>query len=409
MLRELAKQYADLAALPLNKKREERIRRVNGLGKNLRPPVWINEIPWNEMNIEGELDLHCEGEEAQKIETFFRQTLFRWKHFQADMIVENAFYINKAYTDTGFGLAIKEKTLASDAANNIVSHQYEDVLATDEEVEKLHNPVISAQPEIDKQRIDALSETFGDILPVRLRGHQVFFASWDEIAEMRNMEEMLGDLIERPEFMHKTMERYTACLLSRYEQMEAQNLLDWNIADLHCTPPYCDELPAKDFDGIHVRMKDMWFRGMAQPFVSCSPAMRDEFDLAYLAPVMARFGLSYYGCCEPLERCIGSLRKIPNLRKISISPWANVTMAAEQMGSDFVMARKPNPALLAGSSLDEDAVKKELVETIEVCRKNNTPFEYVLKDISTVNHKPENLIRWNKVIKETLDEYYGKE
>ena len=63
----------------------------------------------------------------------------------------------------------------------------------------------------------------------------------------------------------------------------------------------------------------------------------------------------YYGCCEPLDRKIDIVRKLPNLRKISITPWADVKRAAEQMGSDFVMARKPNPAMVAVPELDEAA------------------------------------------------------
>jgi hypothetical protein len=35
-------------------------------------------------------------------------------------------------------------------------------------------------------------------------------------------------------------------------------------------------------------------------------------------------------------------------------------------------------------------------------------MEFVLKDISTVSGKPENLIIWAKTVSDVLDEYYGK-
>jgi hypothetical protein len=35
--------------------------------------------------------------------------------------------------------------------------------------------------------------------------------------------------------------------------------------------------------------------------------------------------------------------------------------------------------------------------------------EFVLKDVSTVSHRPENLIVWSQVVSEVLDEYYGAE
>jgi len=36
-----------------------------------------------------------------------------------------------------------------------------------------------------------------------------------------------------------------------------------------------------------------------------------------------KFGLVYYGCCEPLDGKIDIVREIPNLRKISMSPWVD--------------------------------------------------------------------------------------
>ena len=37
------------------------------------------------------------------------------------------------------------------------------------------------------------------------------------------------------------------------------------------------------------------------------------------------------------------------------------------------------------------------------------PYDYVLKDISTVSHKPENLIVWAQTVSDVLDKYYGAE
>ena len=133
--------------------------------------------------------------------------------------------------------------------------------------------------------------------------------------------------------------------------------------------------------------------------------MHEEFDLQYLRPLMARCGLVYYGCCEALDNKIEMLKTIPNLRKGGVSPWANVVSCAEQLQSDYVFARKPNPAFVSGS-FDADTVRKETEETIRACIRYNCPYEFVLKDISTVSYRPENLIEWNRVVQETLDRFY---
>jgi hypothetical protein len=187
--------------------------------------------------------------------------------------------------------------------------------------------------------------------------------------------------------------------------MEAQGLMDFNIATLHCTPPYANELPAEDYDGGRVRFKDIWFRGMAQLFSSASPEMQDEFDLHYMRKLMDKCGLSYYGCCEPLDKFIPYLKKVPNMRKIGVSPWANVRSSAEQIQGNYVLARKPNPANVA-RDFSKEVVEQEIEDTVKACLENKCPYEFVLKDISTVGGKPQNLIDWAATVTGVIDRYY---
>jgi hypothetical protein len=405
IVRELAKSYRELSELDVNRERIDRIKAVNGLHA-LRPPLWIDEIPWNEMDMDGRLALRCESSEGRQIEDFFRKVLYRWEFIQADMVVERAFYIAKSYTDTGIGLTVKNDTISSDTENAIVSHRYEDQLDTEEKVDALHPPVITAKPDLDRRNLEEAEEVLDGILPVKLRGHEMFYAPWDDIAQYRGVENCLVDMVENPGLVHRTIKKLTEILVSKYTQMEEQGLLDFNIRSLHCTPPYTDDLPSGDYTGGRITLKDIWFRGMAQIFVSASPAMHEEYDLHYMRPFMERCGLSYYGCCEPLDRVIPSLKKVKNLRKIGVSPWADVRSCAEQIGSDYVVARKPNPALASGNFDATDAIRKEITETIEACLENNCPYEFVLKDISTVSHNPQNLFQWVRTATEVIDRYY---
>ncbi|AEF82072.1 hypothetical protein TREAZ_2291 [Leadbettera azotonutricia ZAS-9] len=134
-------------------------------------------------------------------------------------------------------------------------------------------------------------------------------------------------------------------------------------------PPYANELPAKDYDGGRIRFKDIWFRGMAQLFSSASPEMQDEFDLRYMRKLMTQCGLAYYGCCEPLDKFIPYLKKVPNMRKIGVSPWANVRSSAEQIQGNYVLARKPNPANVA-RDFSKEVVEQEIEETVKACLEN---------------------------------------
>ena len=173
---------------------------------------------------------------------------------------------------------------------------------------------------------------------------------------------------------------------------------------MHCTSAYTSELPSKDCDGVHFKAKDVWGRGAAQIFVSVSPAMREKFDIPYMCRAMEPFGLVYYGCCEPLHNQIDIISKIPHLRKITVTPWADYDTAAERIGRDYVYSAKASAASVALSSIDEDAIRGEHKKITDACYRNSCNFELVLKDVSTVSYHPEHLELWERIAREFIPE-----
>ena len=402
IVRELAKKYADLAKLPVMQARIKRMRDNNDLIAG-RPPVLINEIPWHEMNIDGRLDLKCEDEFARGFERYFKTVLLRWDYFRVDMVVEDFLTVYKSCRDESVQLLTDEKTLRTDSENNICSHEYNDVLSTEADLEKITEPKLTADKALDALNVEKTQDLTGGILPVKLRGSYVYHSPWDTIASLRGAEKLLFDLAVRPEFMHKIIDRFTNNALSALKQKERLGLLDSDIPDLHCTPPYASDFSSGEEN--RTKADNIWIRGTAQLFSSVSPDMHEEFELEYARKLYEKCKLVYYGCCEPLDNKIGLLKKIPNLRKIGVSPWADEEKCAEQTGGAYVYARKPNPSHVAAVT-DIEVVKKETRKTVEICRKYGCPYEFVLKDISTVGRKPQNLIAWAKAVTEVIDEYY---
>ena len=137
--------------------------------------------------------------------------------------------------------------------------------------------------------------------------------------------------------------------------------------------------------------------GLAQMFSTVSPAMFQEYEVDYTRRICERFGLVYYGCCDPLDRKMKQVRMIPNVRKVSMSPWADQTRGAAEIGRDFVFSRKPNPALLAFDTFDPEDIRRDLTATIKVCEQYHCPLEIILKDLSTLRYQPERLFQWANV------------
>lgn len=407
ILRELAMELAVAANDSVNMKRKELHKSVVDLHM-VRPVVLIDELPWNELNNNGELTSRCEDPYLKSVETHIRQTLYRWKHFQADMVIPPYLKVGKVIHSTGMGFDLMEETISTDSANNIVSHKFIDQMDDESCLELLHNEEITYDKDESERRYQLVSNILGDIMPVKLAGNQwIFDTLWDDIAQLHGVENTLVDLLIRPEYMHEIAEKLTTIFLDKVRQYENLNLFDGYQDTVHCTTAYTDHLPSKSFDGTHLKAKDVWGRGAAQVFSSVSPAQRDEFDIAYMRRAMEPFGLVYYGCCEPLHNQIDIVSKIPNLRKISVTPWADFDIAAEQIGKKYVVAAKANPASVAVANMDEAAVRSEITHIFDACYRNGCAFDLVLKDVSSVARHPENLVKWEKIAMDIANNYGG--
>lgn len=402
ILRSLAQQVLDIAALPIQRTNLENWRALYDRRPD-KPMFSIDQICWGEFAGEEELRLRCTDPFARQLEWKLRETLYRWLHFPCDMVVKPWFPLDKIITDSGIGVSttVQDET----GHENAQTHLFRDCIPDEDALQRLHAPVITYQREKSEAARQKAEEYFGDILPVRLTGSLLWMALWDRIVFWRGAETILYDLMDRPEFLHSLMRKLCEFEMSVIDQYERQNLFETTGALCHCLETWCSDLPKPGFDPEHVRAADCWVSGAAQIFSEVSPAMHEEFEINYLKPLYERFGLVNYGCCEPLHHKIDIIRKINNVRAISISPWAKVEAAAEAMGSDYVMARKPSPSFVAFADMADDAVRQETRKTLEACRRNGTPVVFMLKDLTTVKNEPHRLKIWHDIVKEEIERF----
>ncbi len=398
VVRQLAARVAELAALPVQQERIREWQALNGLRPE-RPMAMIDEIPWHEMNVDDELTVRSSDPFTRDLETQLRRILYRWNHMRVDMVVRPWIDISKVIRHSGFGISITEDTIAQDGGV-VQSHHYEDQLANPEDVEKFRVPDVSLDIEATQTLEARAHECLDGILGVRMvgvsgwNGNDLAFALWDDIEQFRGTEPILYDFLDRPEHLHAIADRFTEVRLAELDKLEALGLLGVDLDRIHCTGAYTTELPKSNFDPAKPRPIDSWTVGRSQLFVSVSDAVFDEFVPGYYARWYARFGLGYFGCCDPLHNRIDSVRKIPNVRKISMSPWAEATKGAEAIGPDYVFSRKPNPAMVAMDTWVPELAVKDFEDTLAATKANGCPTEFTLKDISTARNDPKRLWEW---------------
>lgn len=402
ILRMLARKYLECANDEHNAKCIKLHRAVNDL-QMIRPVVLIDELPWHEMDMDKELTLQCEDRFLKEIEEYMRQTIYKFKYLRADMIIRPYIPIKKIINSSGIGVDVQEHVLHTSTQNNISSHDYKDQFRGMDDLEKLHSAEITYNQEKTNLCFNLLGDIIGDIIPIKKIGkNHVFMNPWDDIARFRGVTPLLIDIMEEPELSHALIKKLTDIYMDIDDQYLKLGLFDTEPNSLHSTAILNSTLhPEKD----NCDYKNIWGRGTAQIFASVSKAMHEEFDIEYMKTAIGRCGLVYYGCCEPLDKKIDIVEKIPNLRKISITPWADISIAAEAINKRFAVALKPNPAFVATAALDEETVKKEITEKLNACKKNNCSCDIVLKDISTCNYNPENIFKWEKIVMDLVKNY----
>lgn len=405
ILRRLAGRIREIASDPVNGQRKALWSNLNSL-KKVRPLVYImeSEMPWHEINVNDELILKCENKLLRQTEEKLRQTVYLWDHAQGDMIVEEFIDCQLVINDTGFGISAASEQLTANESGAISSKHFIPRISDEKDIEKIKMPVVTVDREETARRYEIFCDVFNGILPVRIQGVKMAsVAPWDFLVMLTGVEEILTDMCTRPEYVHRLIEHCTQAYISRFDQLEALGCLSLNNDNSRSGGGYnyTDKLPGNDFDPRHVRRKNMWGRTMAQIFSSVSPEMHMEFALQYEIKFLEKFGLNYYGCCEPLHKKIDILRKIPNLRKISMSPWVDIAEAAANIGTEFVYSMKPNPAIMAGDNWNPSKARKDLAEALEKTR--NCAVEIVMKDLSTVRHEPERLWEWTQIAVEEAE------
>lgn len=400
-LRDLAVRVADLASRPEEQSKIDRWKRLNALQPG-RPMIFVqpDDSGWRPVTDE---DLVCRDPLLRQIERQLRMSLYRGAHLHDDWPIEARVWVLLAHNDSGWGFQPK----VVKPTDEYGAYHFEPVILAEKDFEKMRWPEISVDWEKTNREVAVVEEAVGDLLDVRVMG--VYRAPGNPagiFATMRGLSNVYLDMYDRPKWLHEVLEFMTQGYLQRAEQMQRLGVLTFQHDNAGFIIGsgglgYTDELPAPDYSGGYARCRDVWGRADAQEFQNVRPEMYWEFSMQYQARILERFGLTVFACCEAMDGKYQYLKHIPNVRRVSVSPWADLKEAAESLEDRYVLSWKMNPADILGT-FDANRIRtflKQGLETTRGCR-----LEIILNNVHTVFGHPERLGQWVDIARETIEE-----
>jgi len=365
------------------------------------PPLLMvsPEGAWREIN--ATIQLECLDEMARGWELALRQRIYLHDVIRDDTAFEPVFTIGLPVTVSDYGIPFKQSK--SDQA--LGAYHDEPVLTDlDTDLDKLHFRTISVDRAAGDTLLDLARETMGDILDVRPYPNFWWTCglTWEAI-KLLGLENLMLAMYDNPQGLHRLMKFLSDDMLNFITYFEWEGLLGYNTSGYHIGSGglgYTSQLPDHDrpVKGP-VLLKHRWGFSESQETVGVAPDMFGEFIFPHQLPLLERFGRNYYGCCEASEGRWEYLRKIPNLRCISVAPWSDQARCAELFGRNYVYCRKPNPTPVC-MNFNEVEIRRDFTETLRHAGSLNTAM--ILKDTHTVENDPSRFARWVAIGREML-------
>jgi len=403
VLRDLARQYAELAAKPIQQERRKLWADHFSL-KHTKTPILATYGMWNAWcrDVFGDARMKCSDPFYRSHERWLRMQIFH-DSIGDDYILE-PWIVQPASVKGNWGRmwGVTEGNIPSGVDGG--AWKFDPPIKDWSDVSRIRATPHEVDEEETRRNLSRLYDAVGDILPIdvpRTPCHSGFMADIStSLARLRGLDTLMLDMYENPRELHRLLSIMRDGILANNEAAEKAGHYTLS-SHSNQAMPYCHELEWPKPNSGPRRRNQLWGFCAAQEFTLVSPEFHNEFLIQYQLPIFERFGLLHYGCCENLTNKIGILRQFRNLRSIAVTPSADVAKCAEQIGADYVISWRPNPTDMVCAGWDENRIRRIIAEGLNACR---GCFPHIhLKDIETVQGDTSRLARWVAITRSVAD------
>ena len=397
-LRSLARRVAEIAADGKQKVKRDLWYRHNRL-EPVRPMLLVfPEDSWSEVLPESQLELRDPF--WRQHEWYLKHLIYRDRMLPDDFVVEPELWVKRVVRWGDWGL--EAQYIRPEHVKG--SYVWDAPIKDPADIARLRYPSVEVDEAATQRACEATSEVFGDLLRVRISCALPHANLIGEATKLRGIQQVMVDMHDRPAWLHELMGFLAEGFMRGVRYLEANNYLTLNNGHHYNDSGgigYSTELPAPDFDGTHVRLRDLWGFGVAQELSEVGPTQHEEFLLNYQLRLLEQCGLNAYGCCEPYTHKFDMLAtRVPRLRRVSVSPWCNLEKAAAKLGNRYILSWKPNPAMLS-PNFDPVACRTYVRRALDVAA--GCVLEMVHKDTTSLEHEPAKLEAWCRIAAEEIE------
>jgi hypothetical protein len=406
LLRFLAERVRDISAEP----RQVQLRKAwishGDLGTRRPMLLVFPEDSWIE--IIGDGDLSLRDPFWRQWEWYLRMIRWRREHVDDDFVVEPELPTALVTRRGAWGVEVRY-TRGGEKG----SYVWDAPLKEPADLARVTWPALEPDLAATASVTSALDDVFHGILPVRVLCPVPGVNLIGEATMLRGLEQCMVDMYDNPGFLHELMAFLARGMAADLDLLESRGLLTLNNANQYTDSGgigYTSDLPragggaargAGAPGGPGVRLSDLWGHGVAQELSGVSPAQHEEFVLEHQLPILERFGLVAYGCCEPYTHKFDMLkRRVPRLRRVSVSPWCDIPAAAAALQDRYIFSWKPTPAMLA-DVFHPDQVRRYIRTALEAAR--DCIVEIILKDTFTIQRDPRRVEEWTRIAREEIE------
>lgn len=406
ILRELAHRQLELANTDSNKARIQEWYRHNAL-QGEKPMIHLEMATFEQEILPQRMK--CEGAFARQIEHSLYSNFLNQELFDDDRVTPDYYPLNYDTYFELFGIQIHVDHTDDASGKESLGHHFVSVIEDlEEDYDKLGPTRFGVDLETTEKKKAAIEEAIGDILPVKMQMDCLYSVPTQMIVHFMSMENMMFAMYDYPELFKEMMNRIAEDTLAYYRFLEEKRLILPTVAFGGVgqgTWSFTNELPGyEEWQKRPFTAKDVWGFMDSQETVGISPDMYEEFIFPCYQKIASQFGLLSYGCCEPVDpiwdRCIS---RLPNLRKVSISPWCNEEFMGERLqGSKTIFHRKPSPNFLGVDPvLDEDAFRQHIRKSLLAAR--GCKMEITQRDVYTIHNNIPKAKRYIELIREEIE------